>query len=109
MHKRFAAFVAVLAAAASAAVLAAPASADYGQGALYQVEISANESGPNGGGIWLWIELTPSSGSTTNGTGDYSGSDCGHGLGAASDRGDVTWTSSGGVLTINGVTLNGLP
>jgi hypothetical protein len=92
---------------ALAAVMAGPASADYGRGALYQVEITANESGPNGGGIWLWVELTPSAGSTTSGTGDYAGSDCGHGNGAASDRGDVTWSSSGGVLTISGVVLNG--
>jgi hypothetical protein len=87
--------------------LAAPASADYGPGALYQVEITANEPGPDGGGIWLWIALYPSGGSTTSGTGDYAGSDCGHGHGAARDLGDVTWSSSGGTLTISGVVLNG--
>jgi hypothetical protein len=85
---------------------AAPASADYGARAIYQVEITANQSGPNGGGIWLWIELTPSAESTT-GSGDYSGSDCGHGHGAAADNGDVTWSSSNGTLTISGVVLNG--
>ena len=89
------------------AALAAAASADYGPGALYQAEITANESGLTGGGVWLWIELTPSAGSTTSGTGDYSGSDCGHGHGAASDKGDVTWSSSNGTLTISGVVLNG--
>jgi hypothetical protein len=94
-------------AAALVAAMAGAASADYGPGAMYQVEITANESGPNGGGIWLWIELSPSGGSTTSGTGDYAGSDCGHGNGAASDRGDVTWSSSGGWLTISGVVLNG--
>jgi hypothetical protein len=83
------------------------ASADYGPGALYQVEITSNEPGPNGGGIWLWIALYPSGGSTTSGTGDYAGSDCGHGNGAARDGGDVTWSSSGGTLTISGVVLNG--
>jgi hypothetical protein len=49
------------------AAIAGPASADYGPGALYQVEITSNESGPNGGGIWLWIALYPSGGSTTSG------------------------------------------
>jgi hypothetical protein len=94
-------------AAAFIATLAAPASAEYGPGAMFQVEITANEPGPAGGGIWLWIELTPTAGSTTSGTGDYTGSDCGHGHGSAPDRGDVTWSSSNGTLTISGVVLNG--
>lgn len=82
--------------------LAAPASA-YGNTAMYQIELSANASGRQGGGVWLWIELD------SNGTGDYKGSDCGHGgQGAAADSGDVTWTMSNGTLTINGVILNGL-
>ena len=81
---------------------AGPASADYGNTAVYQVEISANSPGPSGGGAWLWIELS------SNGTGTYAGSDCGHGFGAASDKGDVTWSSANGLLTINGVVLNGL-
>jgi hypothetical protein len=108
LRRMLVAFVAtgVLAAGLLAAI-AGPASADYGPGAVYQVEITANEPGPNGGGIWLWIELTPSGGSTTSGTGDYAGSDCGHGLRAARDLGDVTWSSSGGTLTISGVVLNG--
>jgi hypothetical protein len=89
------------------AAIAGPASADYGPGALYQVEITSNEAGPNGGGIWLWIALYPSEGSTTSGTGDYAGSDCGHGHGAVRDLGDVTWSSAGGTLTISGVVLNG--
>ena len=101
---------AVVAAASLAAVVLAfgvgPAAADYGPGAVYQVEITANEGGPNGGGIWLWIALYPTAGPTA-GTGDYSGSDCGHGMGAASDKGDVTWVKSGGTLTITGVDLNG--
>ncbi|MFF1881986.1 hypothetical protein ACFVVC_11030 [Pseudarthrobacter sp. NPDC058196] len=82
--------------------VAAPASA-YGNTAVYQIELSANVSGHNGGGVWLWIELDQ------NGTGDYKGSDCGHaGQGAAPDSGDVTWTDTGGTLTITGVKLNGL-
>jgi hypothetical protein len=89
------------AATATAAIAAAPASADYGPGAVYQVEITVNEGGLQGGGIWLWFALYP------NGTGDYAGSDCGHGHGAAADRGDVTWTSANGMLTITGVVLNG--
>jgi hypothetical protein len=86
---------------------AAPALASYGNSAVYQVEISANGVGASqGGGVWLWIELA------SNGTGDYTGSDCGRegpgAAGAAPDSGDVTWSSSNGWLTINGVVLNGL-
>jgi hypothetical protein len=73
---------------------------------IYQVELSANIPGVQGGGVWLWIGLNP------DGTGDYSGSDCGHGgLGAANDKGDVTWHLAGQNnqwLVINGLVLNGL-
>lgn len=82
---------------------AAPVAADYGSTAVRQVEISANSTGPSGGGAWLWIELD------ANGTGTYAGSDCGHGSGAVADRGDVTWTTDGTTITIHGVYLNGLP
>jgi len=99
---------AALALSASAALvggglgLAAPASA-YGNTAVYQIELSANVSGHDGGGVWLWIELD------SNHTGDYKGSDCCHaGQGAAADSGEVTWWDNGGTLTISGVTLNGL-
>jgi hypothetical protein len=87
-----------------AVVFAATASADYGRGAVYQIELSANVGGSQGGGVWLWITLNQ------NGTGDYAGSDCGHGgAGAASDKGDISsWSDSGGWLTINGIVLNGL-
>lgn len=97
------ALLAALAAAATA-VFAATASADYGTGAVYQIELSANVPGTQGGGVWLWVTLN------SNGGGDYSGSDCGHGgAGAISDKGDITsWSDSGGLLTINGVVLNGL-
>lgn len=52
----------------------------------------------------MWIALN------RDGTGDYTGSDCIHtgsaGLnGAGHERGDVTWTDSGGKLTITGVAL----
>ena len=96
---------------AAAGFAASPARADYGPGAVYQVELSANAPGPGqlhgvggqgGGGIWLWIELN------RDGTGDYAGSDCGHGMGAASDRGDVTWHYDGASVVIDGIVLNGL-
>ena len=90
---------------------AGPAAADYGPGALYQVEISANDvGGVPGDGVWLWIALYPDH------TGDYAGADCIHtgsllghpGLnGAGHQRGDVTWTDSDGTLTITGVALVG--
>lgn len=99
----------VVAAAATALVAggtlaaAGPAWADYGQGGVYQIELSANIPSPQGGGAWLWIELNQ------NGTGDYQGSDCGHGgLGAVADSGDVTWSVSSGEVVISGVVLNGL-
>ncbi len=86
------------------------AAADYGNTAVYQVEISANSIGAQYGvgGAWLWIELS------SDGTGTYTGSDCGHTgagcgpAGAIPDSGDVTWTSGGGNLVITGVVLNGL-
>lgn len=82
---------------------ATPVAADYGNTAVRQIEISANSTGPDGGGAWLWIELNG------NRTGTYAGSDCGHGSGAVSDQGDVTWTTDGNTITIHGVVLNGLP
>jgi hypothetical protein len=99
-----------LAAAAAVATLvggvalatAGPASA-YGSGQVYQVELSANISGSGGGGAWLWFGLS------SDGTGDYHGSDCGHKNGpAASDGGDVTWQLVGNQVVISGVVLNGL-
>lgn len=101
LRRTFAAVLAVGALVAGLLAMAGPAGADYGTGAVYEVEISANLTGPSGGGAWLWLALN------ANGTGDYSGADCGHGFGAVSDRGDVTWSSSGGWLTITGVVLNG--
>ncbi len=101
-----------LAAAAAATALiggatlatASAASADYGQGAVYQIELSANASGPQGGGVWLWFGLN------SDGTGDYQGSDCGHGgVGAVHDGGDVKWAVVGNQVVIRGVVLNGLP
>jgi hypothetical protein len=101
--------LAALAAAAIVGVLAAfavapAASADYGKGAMYQIEISANNvGGVPGGGAWIWITLN------SNGGGDYTMADCIHtgsfGLnGAAHSKGDITsWSDDGTNLTINGV------
>lgn len=99
----------------AAGAIAAPAAAfaDYGNSAVYQIELSANLNGQSakmlggtGGGAWLWIELS------SDHTGDYQGSDCGHGGGvpggAMADSGSVTWSDSNGWLTIDGVILNGL-
>lgn len=89
--------------AGSGTLIAAPAWASYGQGSIYQIELSANIGGPHGGGVWLWIGLN------RDGTGDYQGSDCGHGgLGAAHDSGDVAWYVSGDQIVIKPVILNGL-
>jgi hypothetical protein len=98
-----AALIATAVVAVGLLVAAGPASADYGPGAYRQIELSANAAGPHGGGVWLWIALYPDR------SGDYAGSDCGHGEGAASDKGDVTWEPVGDSIVISGVVLNGLP
>jgi hypothetical protein len=88
------------------------ARADYGKGAVYQIEISGNCNGPTtcipgvvkGYGIWFWAELSPDH------TGDYQAADCGHGFGASGafhDTGEVTWTSDGTTLTIEGAAIFG--
>lgn len=96
---------ALVVAAACVGVFAAAASADYGRGAYRQIELSANVPSPQGGGVWLWIGLN------ADHTGDYAGSDCGHGgQGAAADRGDVTWQPGpNDTIVISGAVLNGLP
>lgn len=99
------------------AFAASPAAADYGRGAVYQVELSSNlnvpGAVPNGipsGGVWLWFGLYGDH------TVDYAGSDCGHGIGASSDKGDTTWyygdrdgtpNPDGDWVVIPGVILNG--
>jgi len=73
---------------------------------IYNVELSANIPGVQGGGLWLWVGLH------SDGTGDYSGADCGHGgAGAANDKGDATWHYAGAhneSIVIDGIVLNGL-
>jgi hypothetical protein len=89
------------------------AQADYGPGALYQIEFVSGDNGsshlpvgsrgggPQGGGVWLWIALYPDF------TADYAGSDCLGGIGSFSDKGDATWHYSGGSIVITDVVLNG--
>jgi hypothetical protein len=113
IRQRFLALVALTAAIACIAAVAAPSSrADYGSGALYNIELSANNVGVTAGtgkGLWLWIELNP-------GGGDFSGASCKHnGNGgvntATSQAGDVTsWSDNGTNLSIHlTLTLGGLP
>jgi hypothetical protein len=85
---------------------ASGASADYGPGAVYQVEISANaQPGPS---FWFWAELDPG-----NTSGDYQMTDCIHvGQGgpnaAAHASGEVeSWSVGGGWLTMTGVKIIG--
>jgi hypothetical protein len=82
---------------------ASSASADYGPGAVYQIEITANILGSGGGGAWLWFALNG------DGSVDYRGSDCGHGDGAARDydNGTGSWSSDGTTITITGTVFNG--
>lgn len=81
-------------------LVAAPAFADYGPGAQFQVELSANDvGGVPGHGLWLWLELNPDR------TADYSGSICVHNGSDGIDRatpvsGDTIWTDNGTALTM---------
>lgn len=95
------------------------ARADYGGGAVYQIEISDNCVGPGscipgvvkGFGIWFWAALYP------DGTGDYQSADCGHvgpgntpgDTGAAHNSGDVDWwySNGGSTITISGSEIFG--
>lgn len=86
---------------------ASPAKADYGDRAVYQVEISAN---PPGTGFWIWAELDPGMAS-----GDYQETDCIHSgrggpNGAVHDSGSVTgWSvdENARTLTMYGVDIIG--
>ena len=98
--------VGCLAAAAVFFGTATGASAEYGPGAVYQVEISANAlPGPS---FWFWAELDPG-----NASSDYQMTDCIHvGRGgpnaAAHASGEVeTWSVGGGWLTMTGVKIIG--
>jgi hypothetical protein len=80
-----------------------PASADYGAGGQFQVEISANTPAV---GFWLWAALGPGQAS------DYEETDCIH-LGggpaadaAAHDSGSLTgWSVSNGTVTLSGMKI----
>jgi hypothetical protein len=89
---------------AAGTATAAP-SVPPGGDALYQVEISGNVPGPQGGGSWFWLELD------RDGGGIYAGSDCAHGGGggASADRGALTWEQQGSQLVIHSVVSAGLP
>jgi hypothetical protein len=105
---RSTALFALVAGITAAALLAGTgvARADYGAGAVHQVEISANTL--RAGSFWLWAELDPSQTS-----GDYQETDCIHegagGMnGAAHDSGSVTfWSDTGGMLTMKGIEIIG--
>lgn len=85
-------------------VASAQPSAPAGGDAVYQVEISANVPGSQGGGSWFWLELD------REGTGVYAGSDCAHGGNAASSAdGALTWEQQGNQLLIHGVQSAALP
>ena len=104
----------------AAGVLVATASAafaDYGPGASYQIEISANthslasiipiaKANGSGGGFWFWAALTPTS--SSGGTVDYEEDDCIHNAGIAPNgdthnAGNTTYTVSGDTLIIDNV------
>lgn len=86
---------------------ASNAKADYGDRAVYQVEISAN---PPGSGFWIWAELDPGMAS-----GDYQETDCIHAgrggpNGAVHDSGSVSgWSvdENARTLTMYGVNIIG--
>jgi hypothetical protein len=94
-----------------------PAGADYGQGATYQIEISANTppTSPQAaqGNFWIWLALTPSSSGATSGISDYQEADCihlggGHATDAAAhDAGSGAWYISNGTLYLTGVNIIG--
>lgn len=98
-----AATAAVAATLAAASAAAAAPSTPPGGDAAYQVEISANVGGPNGGGSWYWLELDK------DGGGIYAGSDCAHGVGASGARGTLSWEQQGNELVVHGVVSPGLP
>jgi len=95
---------------ATLAVSATPAGADYGPGVKYQVTISANMPGRDGGGLWLWFALTPSAAGSNSGTADYAGADCGHGgIGAFPDRGDGLPYTDNGTRLVLGTSQDPIP
>ncbi len=96
----------------TAALLPGGAPADYGTGALYQVEISANNV--QGGNFWFWAELDATGG-------DYQNTDCIHlvaggnpgaPVGASHSSGSLAapptgWSDIGGVIEMDGVSIIG--
>jgi hypothetical protein len=110
IRHRFLAFAVLTTAIACLAAVAAPTSrADYGRGALYNIEFSANNVGVvqgTGKGLWLWIQLD------SGGGGDFTGAGCKHNGsggadGATPQAGGVTWTDTGTSLSIDLVLVVG--
>jgi hypothetical protein len=105
MRHRFVLPAVCLVAAAAFFGSTAAARADNCAGAMYQVEISANDAT---NGFWIWAELDPGGQS-----GDYQETDCIHlgrggPNGALHDAGDVAgWSVGGGWLTMTGVKILG--
>ncbi len=107
MVRRSVLLLAGTAAIAFSLAAATTARADYGDRAVYQVEISAN---PPGLGFWIWAELDPGMAS-----GDYQETDCIHAgrggpNGALHDSGSVTgWSidTTARTLTMHGVNIIG--
>lgn len=96
--------------AAAAAALTTTASADYGPGTVYQVEISANDV--HGGNFWFWAALGPGQES------DYQNTDCIHTAaggnprsgpnGAAHSSGELSsWSEHDGMIEMDGVSIIG--
>lgn len=91
----------------AAAPAAASAADNYGPGAVYQVEISANEPY---GSFWVWAGLYVDS--NGNQTVDYEETDCIHlphiATAAANDTGEGgTWAISGGTLSLYNIEIIG--
>jgi hypothetical protein len=96
--------------AAAAVAFTTSASADYGPGTQYQVEISANSL--TGGNFWFWAALGPGQAS------DYQNTDCIHTAaggnpqsgpnGAGHSSGELTsWSKHDGMIEMDGVKLVG--
>jgi hypothetical protein len=95
---------------AAAAAFTTSASADYGPGTIYQVEISANSV--QGGSFWFWAALGPGQES------DYQNTDCIHTSaggnprsgpnGAGHSSGELSgWSEHDGLLEMDGVSIIG--
>lgn len=95
--------------AAAAVAFTANASADYGPGTQYQVEITANDL--HSGNFWFWAALGPGQAS------DYQNTDCIHTAAggnpggpnaAAHSSGELSsWSTHDGMIEMDGVSIIG--